>query len=132
MNLLTTPEMAKILRISESGLRKLVRRGKIPYIRLGARTIRFDPEAITRWRISFFEIDEGDQKDGVNQKARLQELDISMQYREKKMEQVNRGIQQEESRSQNSQVKTLGPVAARTAEQLLEAEDINCSGSQSN
>jgi len=39
--LLTTPEAAKRLAVSESGLRKLVARGVVPAIKLGGRMVRF-------------------------------------------------------------------------------------------
>lgn len=49
-SLLTYAQAAKALGMSEGALRKRVFRGTIPYIRFGARTVRFDPEDLRRGR----------------------------------------------------------------------------------
>ena len=44
-NLLTVKQAAEFLQLKERTIRDLVKRNKIPYIRIG-RTIRFDTDAI--------------------------------------------------------------------------------------
>lgn len=45
-DLLTGREVCKILRIGDKQLRKLRRSGKIKFIRLGKRTIRYHPDDV--------------------------------------------------------------------------------------
>lgn len=47
-NLLTTDELARILKVKKSYLYELTYRHQIPYIKLG-RFLRFDPEQIQSW-----------------------------------------------------------------------------------
>ena len=49
MELLTIKEVSKILKMSESSIRKLISCKKIPFIRFGYKTIRFDPVEIEKW-----------------------------------------------------------------------------------
>jgi excisionase family DNA binding protein len=49
MNALTISELARELSCSESTLRDLVRRNRIPHFRIGT-AIRFDRAAVDRWR----------------------------------------------------------------------------------
>lgn len=46
---LTIRDLARLLQISESNLRSLVRRNEIPYFRLGPRTIRFIQADVEAW-----------------------------------------------------------------------------------
>jgi len=49
MELLTIKEVSKMLKMSESSIRKLIFYKKIPFIKLGYKTIRFDPVEIEKW-----------------------------------------------------------------------------------
>lgn len=42
-------DVANYLGMSKAAVRNRVCRGEIPFIRVGARTVRFDPEQIVRW-----------------------------------------------------------------------------------
>lgn len=44
--LVNVKEMAGLLRVSESTVRRLVREKKVPYFRLLGRSTRFDPEQV--------------------------------------------------------------------------------------
>lgn len=44
--LMTIKETAKILGVSESSLKGMIRRGLIPYIKLSPRVLRFEPEVL--------------------------------------------------------------------------------------
>ena len=46
--LLTVPEVARLLNVSEARTRELARQHLIPVVRLG-RQLRFDPDAIQAW-----------------------------------------------------------------------------------
>lgn len=73
-NLLTAREAAPVLKVSEAALRRYARLGIIPCIRLG-RLLRFDPDALQRWRASFFEITGGLAIGNVAQSAAIEKLD---------------------------------------------------------
>jgi excisionase family DNA binding protein len=45
---LTVAEMAQLLQLEEGTIRRHVRRGHIPYFKIGM-TIRFDPDSIACW-----------------------------------------------------------------------------------
>ena len=47
--LLTIKETAKLLGITESTLKGMIRRGAIPYIKLSPRVLRFDPEELDEY-----------------------------------------------------------------------------------
>jgi len=49
MELLTVKEVSKMLKMSESSIRRLIFYKKIPFIKLGYKTIRFDPVEIEKW-----------------------------------------------------------------------------------
>jgi len=49
MELLTIKELSKILKMSESSIRRLIFHKKIPFIKFGYKTIRFDPVEIEKW-----------------------------------------------------------------------------------
>lgn len=48
-DLLTVPEVAALLRISVGATYSLVTSGRIPHLRLGPRTIRFERGAVEAW-----------------------------------------------------------------------------------
>lgn len=126
--LLTTKETAEILRLSESGLRKLVRQGKVPHIRLGPRTIRFEMKAIESWLNLFFEIS-GDQTNVANTEAGMQVLAVPMRCEREEVDSFNRMHEPGQSRSQSAKAKKIGRVASKTAERLLSIEERNREGS---
>jgi len=45
-NLLTTVELARVLKLRPETIRKLAREGKIPSIRLSPKIVRYDPQAV--------------------------------------------------------------------------------------
>jgi excisionase family DNA binding protein len=45
--LLTFAELAELFGVPESKIRDLHKRRRIPHVRLGYRTVRFDPKAVT-------------------------------------------------------------------------------------
>ena len=47
--LLTTHEVMQWLRVSRHELGKLIAEDGLPVIKLGYRTLRFDPDAVKRW-----------------------------------------------------------------------------------
>lgn len=47
--LLNTKDLSKKLGISYQGILKWVREGKIPHVRLGSHTIRYDEQVIDKW-----------------------------------------------------------------------------------
>ena len=47
--LLNTTDLSKQLGISYQGILKWVRDGKIPHVRLGSHTIRYNEEVINKW-----------------------------------------------------------------------------------
>lgn len=47
--LLTEPEAASLLGISTRGLRELRYQGKVAYVRVGKRKVRYDPDALRAW-----------------------------------------------------------------------------------
>ena len=47
--LMTIKETAKLLGITESTLKGMIRRGAIPYIKLSPRVLRFDPEELEEY-----------------------------------------------------------------------------------
>lgn len=47
--LLNTKDLSKKLGISYQGILKWVRDGKIPHVRLGSHTIRYNEEVINKW-----------------------------------------------------------------------------------
>ena len=47
--LLTIKETAKLLAITESSLKGMIRRGTIPYIKLSPKVLRFDPEELDEY-----------------------------------------------------------------------------------
>lgn len=47
--LLNTKDLSKKLGMSYQGILKWVRDGKIPHVRLGSHTIRYDEEVIDKW-----------------------------------------------------------------------------------
>ena len=47
--LLTIKETAKLLGVTESTLKGMIRRGAIPYIKLSPRVLRFDPEELEEY-----------------------------------------------------------------------------------
>ena len=47
--LLNTKDLSKKLGISYQGILKWVRDGKIPHVRLGTHTIRYNEEVINKW-----------------------------------------------------------------------------------
>ena len=49
MELLTIKEVSKMLKMSESSIRKLIFYKKIPFIKLGYKTIRFCSVEIEKW-----------------------------------------------------------------------------------
>jgi len=49
MELLTIKELSKMLKMSESSIRKLIFYKKIPFIKLGYKTIRFCSVEIEKW-----------------------------------------------------------------------------------
>jgi len=49
--LLNTKDLSKKLGISYQGILKWVRDGKIPHVRLGTHTIRYNEEVINKWII---------------------------------------------------------------------------------
>ena len=48
--LLTAKEVAAEWQIPLSRVYELTRRGLIPYLKLGARQLRFDPDSLREWR----------------------------------------------------------------------------------
>ena len=46
--LLTVPEVAELLQVSEWSVKALVRQGRIPVVRIG-RSVRFRPADLERW-----------------------------------------------------------------------------------
>jgi excisionase family DNA binding protein len=46
--LLTLPEVARLLRLSEKSIRRMVARRRLPCVRLG-RSVRFDAGDVLRW-----------------------------------------------------------------------------------
>lgn len=46
--LITTEDVAKILRLSNVTVRKMVSDGRIPHFKVG-RSVRFDPSVLERW-----------------------------------------------------------------------------------
>ncbi|MEK7288360.1 MAG: helix-turn-helix domain-containing protein [Elusimicrobiota bacterium] len=48
-SLLTVEEVAERLKLAPFTVRKWVRLGRLPALRLGDRSIRFMPEAVERW-----------------------------------------------------------------------------------
>lgn len=48
-SLLTVEEVAKRLKMAPFTIRKWVRLGRLPALRLGDRSIRFMPEVVERW-----------------------------------------------------------------------------------
>ncbi len=127
--LLTIREVARKLRISESGLRKLVRQAKIPCIKFGPRTIRFEARAFAAWMASFFEIANGDRKDGSYQEAGMSILALPVQRERQEVDTVNGLRGSAKGRSESSKARAIGNVASRTAERLLEIEERNHQGS---
>lgn len=53
--LLTYKDLSVRTRLPQSTLRALVSRGKVPHLRIGPRTVRFDPVAIRGWLASLAE-----------------------------------------------------------------------------
>jgi excisionase family DNA binding protein len=49
IEIFTVDQLMKILSVSEPTLLGLVRRGEIPYFRLGKKAIRFERKAIEKW-----------------------------------------------------------------------------------
>ncbi len=47
--LMNVREAAKYLSLSEDALRSMVQRRQIPFIKMGDRRIRFDPDELDRW-----------------------------------------------------------------------------------
>jgi excisionase family DNA binding protein len=47
--LLKPSEVAKVLAISERSVRRLAEQGALPGIRLGSRSLRFEPEAVAQF-----------------------------------------------------------------------------------
>ncbi|HOX28860.1 MAG TPA: helix-turn-helix domain-containing protein [bacterium] len=47
--LMTVPETARFLNISEPSLRNLMCRRSIPFFHVGERRVRFDPQELRRW-----------------------------------------------------------------------------------
>ena len=47
--LLTAPEVADLLGMSEGAVRNLVYRRQIPHVKVGPKTLRFDPVEIADW-----------------------------------------------------------------------------------
>lgn len=47
--LLTVAEVARLLKLAPKTVRKWVRAGKLPALRLEAQVIRFNPDKIERW-----------------------------------------------------------------------------------
>ena len=47
--LLTYADLASLTQIPRATLRMMVLRGQVPHLRLGPRTVRFDPRAVTAW-----------------------------------------------------------------------------------
>lgn len=120
-NLLTVPEVASILRISESGLRALVRQGKIPGKRLGPRTLRFDSEAIALWRKQFFDIPDGDQE-SVTKETRMQELGFSNDGERQDMGAINRRVGQTQGSGKGRRASGFSPVTQKFIEQMRNIE----------
>ncbi len=49
MRLLRTEEVAALLGISRAWVYELVRRGEIPYVKMGKRAVRFPAEELEAW-----------------------------------------------------------------------------------
>jgi excisionase family DNA binding protein len=47
-DLLTTKDVADLLRLKPRAVQRLVKRGKLPVIRIGEKTLRFDPAELDR------------------------------------------------------------------------------------
>jgi excisionase family DNA binding protein len=47
-NLMTTSELAEMLKLRPETIRKLARIGKIPSIRLSPKIVRYDPQAVIK------------------------------------------------------------------------------------
>ncbi|MBM3335059.1 helix-turn-helix domain-containing protein [Candidatus Sumerlaeota bacterium] len=126
MKFLTTREMAGRLQISESALLRMVRQGQVPYIRLGPRTIRFDPDAIDAWRKQFFDI--GGHEDGTTQDARLQRLGVPVQDRQQDMDAFDGPNGSQRGGKGNSPAAKARSVAAFAAERVAEVVEGHRSG----
>ena len=48
INLVTAREVANALKMGEVGIRDLRRQGKIPYVKLGYRSIRYDLDEVAK------------------------------------------------------------------------------------
>lgn len=48
-NLMTVPDLCKYLKCQPSFIYRLTHEHKIPFIKLGDRTLRFDPKQIKEW-----------------------------------------------------------------------------------
>jgi excisionase family DNA binding protein len=55
--LLTAKEVAAEWQIPLSRVYELTRRGLIPYLKLGARQLRFDPDSLREWKVRGGNID---------------------------------------------------------------------------
>ena len=57
--LLTADEVAAVLNVSRKSVYKWAEAGRLPFIRLGGRVVRFDPEAVRQF------IESGRRNEGV-------------------------------------------------------------------
>ena len=48
-SLLTVEQLAERLSVTDKAIRHMVYRRQIPFIRLGSKRLRFDPDAIDAW-----------------------------------------------------------------------------------
>jgi len=123
---LTSREMASYLHISESALRTLVRRGQIPHLRLGPRTIRFDPQALDSWRKQFF--DKGGHENGAEKSSQC--LNLPVQDRWKNLEPLDRQSKPSRGRTRGAEAPKAGSIAALAAERILGLERSDLPGSE--
>ena len=119
IELLTVKEVSTILKLSESGLRNLVRQGKIPHIKFGKRTIRFNPKAIEAWLDSFFEI--GGQKNVTCEETTVQGVGLPVSGKRQNLESIDRGNPQEKGRGKGSRTEAIGRVAQKAARRFADS-----------
>lgn len=60
LNLLTPPQAAKFLNISDRSLWELKRTGKVKFLRVGKRLIRYDPADLREWVESNKEVNDAE------------------------------------------------------------------------
>lgn len=126
-----------MLRIGRSTLRRLALRGIVPCIELGPRTLRFDEEALDRWRASFFPSGQSDpffemnmSKDGGRRDEEEGSIDLPsvpgfkdlprriLRCTRSQNHPEHRNDKPKASRGDGSSVPTLGPVAQDAAKKF--------------